>query len=49
MQEIVFLYWAKTKSNEKVHFMSDNYYEIGDVVDYQGEIVTIVDMAEESI
>jgi hypothetical protein len=47
MQEIVFLYWASTKDNEEVHFMSDNYYEIGDVVDYQGEMVTITHMAEE--
>lgn len=47
MQEIVFLYWASTKDNEEVYFMSDNCYEIGDVVDYRGEMVTITDMAEE--
>ena len=48
--EIRFLYWATIKdSNVKVNFISENFYEVGSVVEYNGITVIINDLAIEPI
>ena len=43
-----FLYWATIKdSNVKVNFISENFYEEGSVVEYNGITVIINDLAIE--
>ena len=43
-----FLYWATIKdSNVKVNFISENFYEEGSVVEYNGITVIINDFAIE--
>ena len=45
-----FLYWATIKdSNVKVNFISENFYEVGSVVEYNGITVIINDLAIEPI
>lgn len=45
-----FLYWATIKdSNVKVNFISENFYEEGSVVEYNGITVIINDLAIEPI
>ena len=48
--EIRFLYWATIKdSNVKANFISENFYEVGSVVEYNGITVIINDLAIEPI
>ena len=42
-----FLYWATAENGVKVNFMSENFYEEGTTVDYNGIMVTIDDLAVE--
>lgn len=42
-----FLYWATTKEGKEVNFISENLYEEGIIVEYQGEEVLINDLAIE--
>ena len=42
-----FLYWATAENGVKVNFISENLYEEGTTVDYNGVIVTIDDLAVE--
>lgn len=42
---MVFAYWAHTKENKKVNFISTRSADIGDKMSYKGEIVTIDDWA----
>ena len=44
-----FLYWATAKNGVKVNFISENFYEEGTTVDYNGVMVTIDDLAVEEI
>ena len=46
--EIRFLYWATIiDTNVKVNFISENLYEEGSIVEYNGIIVVIDDLAVE--
>ena len=46
--EIRFLYWATIMdTNIKVNFISENLYEEGSIVEYNGIIVVIDDLAVE--
>ena len=46
--EMRFLYWATIMdTNVKVNFMSENFYEEGSIVEYNGIIVVIDDLAVE--
>ena len=48
--EMRFLYWATIMdTNVKVNFMSENFYEEGSIVEYNGIIVVIDDLAVEPI
>jgi hypothetical protein len=42
-----FLYWATAENGVKVNFISENFYEEGTTVDYNGVMVTIDDLAVE--
>lgn len=42
-----FLYWAAKESGETINFMHDFLFEVGEVVDYKGERITILDVAVE--
>lgn len=43
-----FLYWATIMdTNVKVNFMSENFYEEGSIIEYNGIIVVIDDLAVE--
>lgn len=46
--EMRFLYWATIMdTNVKVNFMSENFYEEGSIVEYNGIIVVIDDLVVE--
>ena len=46
--EMRFLYWATIiDTNVKVNFISENFYEEGSIVEYNGIIVVIDDLAVE--
>ena len=42
-----FLYWATAENGAKVNFISENFFEEGAVIDYEGVKVTIDDLAVE--
>ena len=42
-----FCYWGWNSLGETVNFISDNFYDIGEIVEYKGGKVTIYDYAEE--
>jgi hypothetical protein len=43
-----FLYWAVVKATEeKVNFIDENLFEIGEDIEFKGQKVTILDLAVE--
>lgn len=43
-----FLYWAVVKATgEKINFIDENLFEIGEVIEFKGQKVSILDFAVE--